>query len=63
MVHKKPEEDSPEVATPYHVAVLILLWIFILVWIAPLASFAAPVRNAGFVENGRDCVRTILVTR
>jgi hypothetical protein len=42
---KKPEENSPGVGTPYQVAILILLWIFILLWIAPLASFAAPVEE------------------
>lgn len=44
MVEKKPDENLPDeggVATPTHVAILILLWIFILLWVSPLASFAA----------------------
>ena len=41
MINKKPQENAPEVTTTFHVVVLILLWLFILVWISPLASFAA----------------------
>lgn len=40
MQEKRPE-NVPEVMTAYRLILLILLWVFILLWISPLASFAA----------------------
>lgn len=40
MQEKRPE-NAPEVMTAYRLILLILLWVFILLWISPLASFAA----------------------
>ena len=38
MLNKNPGE-MPNATTPYQIAVLILLWLFILLWISPLATF------------------------
>jgi hypothetical protein len=40
-MHEKRPENAPEVMTAYRLIWLILLWVFILLWISPLASFAA----------------------
>jgi hypothetical protein len=36
----KETQEVPEMTTPYRLIGLIVLWVFILLWIAPLASFA-----------------------
>ena len=64
MMNKKPQENTPEVTTTYHVVVLILLWLFILVWISPLASLAASrspessVPDPGFARAADVAVET-----
>jgi hypothetical protein len=40
---EKESREVPEMTTPYRLIALIVLWLFILLWIAPLASFATPV--------------------
>jgi hypothetical protein len=48
---RKTEGDSAEITTPYRLIGLILLWLFILLWLAPLASFAAANFEKTAVEN------------
>jgi hypothetical protein len=46
-MNEKDAQEVPEITTPYRLIGLILLWVFILLWIAPLASFALPASVSG----------------